>query len=108
MREREEKVAELGQAIDEHEHELDQRGSELDERSKWVEELEEEMETCSAQFGGLDVSTSALYSNSWSITVLRPVVLCVLGDKTSSFLLCSCPPSSPNPNPSTTTPQRRP
>ena len=29
------------------------------------------------------MSTSALDSNSWSITVLRPVVFCVLSDKTS-------------------------
>ena len=105
VREREEKVVELGQAIDEREHELDQRVSELEERSKWVENLEEEMETCSAQLGGLNASTSA----PWSITLLR-VIFCVLGDKTSSFLLCSCPPFSPkpnsssSPNPSTTTP----
>ena len=105
VREREKKVVELKQAIDEREHALDQGGSELEERVKWVENLEEEMETCSAQLGGLNASTSA----PWSITLLR-VIFCVLGDKTSSFLLCSCPPFSPkpnsssSPNPSTTTP----
>ena len=57
----------------------------MDER---VRELEEETEKRSAQFGGLDASTSALGSNSWPIT-LQSVVFCVLGDKTSSFLFCS-------------------
>ena len=56
------------EAIDEREHALD-HGGDLEERSKWLEELEEEIETCSAQLGGLDASTSALGSNSWSITL---------------------------------------
>ena len=102
---REEKVVELEQAIDGRELALDQREFELEERSKRVEE---EMEMRSTRIGGLSASTS---SNSWPITLLRSVVFRVLGDKTSSFLLCSHPPSSPNPsssssdpNPSTTTP----
>ena len=60
---------ELEQASDEREHALDQGGSEFKERSKWVEDLEEEMETCSAQPGGLNASTSA----PWSITLLRVI-----------------------------------
>ena len=70
MLEREEKVVELGQAIDEKELALDQNGSELKERSKWVEELEEEMDTHSGQLGGLNAPTSALGSNSGPITLL--------------------------------------
>jgi len=96
VRGREEKVAEVGQAIDERERASDQRGSELNERSKRVEELEEEMETRSAQLGGLNASTSAPGSNSWPVTLLRSVVPRVLGDRTSSFLFCSCPSSSSN------------
>jgi len=117
VREREDKVAELEQAVDERERGLDQRGSELEERSKRVEALDGEMETRSGQLGA---STSAPGSNSWPIALLRSVVFRVLGDRTSSFLFCSCPPSSnpsssSNPDPSTTTPspssappQRRP
>ena len=89
-----------------------------EERSKRVEELEDEGETRSAQLGGFNASTSALGSNLWPITLLRSVVFRVLGDKTSSFLFCSCPPpssktsvSSSNPNSSTPSssnpPQRR-
>jgi len=65
------------------------------------------METRSAQPCGLNVSTSALRSNSWPVTLL---VFRVLGNKMSSFFFCSCPPtfsnssSSSNPNSSTTTP----
>ena len=76
---------------------------------KRVTELEEETEKCSAQLGGLNVSTSALSSNLWPVTLLRSVVFHEWGDKTSSFLFCSCPtpssnPSStPIPNSSTTT-----
>ena len=70
MREREEKVVELEQAIDERERALDQNGSELKERSKWVEELEEEMDTHSGQLVGLNAPTSALGSNSGPITLL--------------------------------------
>ena len=108
-REREEKVVELRQATDEREHALDQGGSELGGRSKWLEELEEETATCSARVGGLNASPSALGSNSWSITLLLSVVFRVLGDKTSSFLFCSCPSSSnpsssSNPNSCTITP----
>ncbi|KIJ97341.1 hypothetical protein K443DRAFT_681613 [Laccaria amethystina LaAM-08-1] len=115
---REEKVAGLEQALDEQERALDQRGSELEERSKRVEE---EKEMRSVQLGGLNASTSALGSNSWPITLLRSVVFRVLGDKTSSFLFCSGPPSSSDPSPSSnptsstttpssasTPPQRRP
>ena len=107
VRGREERVVELEQAVDERGRALDQRGSGLEECSKRVEE---EMETRSAQLGGLNASTSALGSTSWSITLLWSVVFRVLGDKTSSFLFSSCPPSSYNPssssntNPSTTTP----
>ena len=117
---REEKVVELEQAIDERGRVLDQREFELEERSKRVEE---ETEKRSAQLRSLSGSTSALGSNAWPITLLRSVVFRVLGDKTSSFLFSSCPPSSSNPsssssnpNPSTTNttptssipPQRRP
>ena len=70
MRERKEKVVELGQSIDKRERALDQRGSELEERSKRVEELEKEMETNSGQFNDLHVSTSAIGSNSWPVTPL--------------------------------------
>ena len=59
----------------------------MDERAR---ELEEETEKRSAQFGGLNASTSALGSNSWPITLLESVVFRVLGDKTSSLLFCSC------------------
>ena len=104
MCEWEKKVVELEQAIDEREHALYQGGSDLQERSKWVEELEEEMERCFTQLGGLNASTSALGSNSWSMTLLPSVTPCVLGDTTPLFLLCSGPPSSPNPNSSTTNP----
>ena len=113
VRGREEKVVELEQAVDERGRELDQRRCELEERSKRGEELEEEMEMRSSQFGGPSAST---LSNSWPITLLHSVVFRVLGDKTSSFLFCPCPPSSSNPssssNPITTPsssipPQRR-
>jgi len=118
VREREEKVVELEQAIDERRRALDQRGSELEERSKRVGELEGEMETRSGQLGA---STSAPGSNSWPISLLRSVVFRVLGDRTPSFLFCSCPPSSnpsssssnsnsstSTPSPSSIPPQRRP
>ena len=59
----------------------------MDKRAR---ELEEETEKRSAQLSGLNVSTSALGSNSWPNTLLRSVVFRVLGDKTSSFLFCSC------------------
>ena len=39
-----------------------------------------------------------LGSNAWPIALLQSVVFRVLGDKTSSFLLRSCPPSSSNPS----------
>ena len=83
---------------------LDQRGSTLEKRFERVGELEEEMGMCSAQLGGLNAPTSALGSNSWPITLLRSVVFHVLGDKMSSFLFCSCPPSSSNPSSSTSNP----
>ena len=89
MQEREETTVELGQAIDEREQALDQRGSALEERSK---QGVEEMETHYGQLGGLNVSTSALGSNSWPITLLWSVVFRVLGDKRrlrSSLLLPS-------------------
>ena len=65
--------------------------SELDKRSKRVEELEEETGTYSARLGGLNASTSP---SSWFITLLGFVALRVLGDKTSLFPFCFCPPSS--------------
>ena len=113
---REEKVVELEQAVDERGRVLDQRGFELEERSKQVEE---DMATRSPQFGGLNALSLTLGSNSWPITLLQSVVFRVLGDKTSSFLFSSCPPSSSNPtsssNPNSSTPtpssippQRRP
>ena len=68
------------------------------------------MEVRTARLGGLNLSTSALGWNLWSITHIRFVVFRVLGGKTSLFLFFSCPPyssnpsSSSNPNSSTTTP----
>ena len=100
IREREEKVMEFEQAIDKREQALDQRGYELEERSK---QGEEEMETRSPQLDGLNASCLALGWNSctWPITLLRSVVFHMLDGKTSSFLFCSCPPSSSSPNSST-------
>ena len=66
--------------------------------------VEDEMETCSAQLGRFNAPTSALSSNSWPITLLRSVVFRVLGDKTSSLLFSSYPPSSSNPSFSSSNP----
>ena len=54
-----------------------------EEPSKRVEELDEEIETRSAQHGSLNAFISPLISNSWPITLLLSVVFRVLGDKTS-------------------------
>ena len=116
VRAREEKVVELEEAIDERGRVLDQRGYELEERSKRVEE---EMATRPPQLGGLNAPTLTLGSNPWPITLLRSVIFRVLGDKTSSLLFWSYPPSSSNPSssspntnsstaPSSISPQRRP
>ena len=78
------------QAIDEREHALDQRGYELEERSKRVEELEEEREN--AFCFNLVVSTCPLRR---LVRTHGPLLFPgVLGDNMSSFLFCSCPPSS--------------
>ena len=84
-----------------------------------VEVLEEEWKHVPLNLVG-NVSTSSPGTNSWPITLLRSVVFRVLGNKTSSFLFCSYPPSSypssssnPNsftntPSPSSSLPQRGP
>ncbi|EDR07322.1 uncharacterized protein LACBIDRAFT_299125 [Laccaria bicolor S238N-H82] len=102
---------ELEKAIDERGRVLDQRKYELEERSKRIQELKEIHD---ARLGTLNASTS---SNSWPITLLWSIVFHVLGDKTSSLLFPSFPPSSSNPSSSsssnpnysaTTPPPRRP
>ena len=93
VRDKKEKVVELEQTIGEQEHALDQRGSQL-------EELQEEMETSSAQLGGLDLSISALGLINGPLLFFGLLsLMCGVTRR-----LRSNPSSPSNPNFSTTTP----
>ena len=78
------------ESLDQRELGLATRQDRIEGTDEGVREPEEEMEKRSSQLGGLNASTSALSLNSWPITLLRSVVFPVLGNKTSSFLFCSC------------------
>lgn len=64
------------------------------------EELEEEMETCSAQLSGLNASTLALDSNSRAITVLRRIRSVVFRVLATKHLRSSFAPTPSSLNPS--------